>query len=76
MTKAYSVENIKTVQDLAKRLNIEVGMSTSMAVEEAMTYPMFPRARRVVGGMIGVSVGGGEGINVGFVGTTVGANVQ
>ena len=38
MTKAYSVENIKTVQDLAKRLNIEVGMSTSMAVEEAMTY--------------------------------------
>jgi len=38
MTKAYSVENIKTVQDLAKRLNMEVGMSTSMAVEEAMTY--------------------------------------
>jgi len=38
MTKTYSVENIKTVQDLAKRLNIEVGMSTSMAVEEAMTY--------------------------------------
>ena len=38
MTKAFSVENIKTVQDLAKRLNIEVGMSTSMAVEEAMTY--------------------------------------
>ena len=38
MTKAYSVENIKTVQNLAKRLNIEVGMSTSMAVEEAMTY--------------------------------------
>ena len=38
MTKAYSVENIKTVQDLAKRLNIEVGMSTSMVVEEAMTY--------------------------------------
>jgi len=38
MTKAYSVENIKTVQDLAKRLNMEVGMSTSMAVEEAMSY--------------------------------------
>ena len=38
MTKAFSVENIKTVQDLAKRLNIEVGMSTSMAVEEAMPY--------------------------------------
>ena len=38
MTKAFSVENIKTVQDLAKRLNIEVGMSTSMAVVEAMTY--------------------------------------
>ena len=38
MTKAFSVENIKTVQNLAKRLNIEVGMSTSMAVEEAMTY--------------------------------------
>ena len=38
MGKAYSVENIKTVQNLAKRLNMEVGMSTSMAVEEAMTY--------------------------------------
>ena len=38
MTKAYSVENIKTVQNLAKRLNMEVGMSTSMAVEEAMSY--------------------------------------
>ena len=38
MAKGFSVENIKTVQDLAKRLNIEVGMSTSMAVEEAMTY--------------------------------------
>ena len=38
MTKKWSVENIKTVQSLAKKLNIEVGMSTSMAVEEAMTY--------------------------------------
>ena len=26
------------VRGLAKRLNIEVGMSTSMAVEEALTY--------------------------------------
>ena len=26
------------VRDLAKSLNLEVGMSTSMAVEEAMTY--------------------------------------
>ena len=26
------------VKKLAKRLNMEVGMSTSMAVEEAMTY--------------------------------------
>ena len=38
MTKAFNVENVKTVQTLAKRLNIEVGMPTSMAVEEAMTY--------------------------------------
>ena len=38
MTKAFNAENIKTVQNLAKKLNIEVGMSTSMAVEEAMTY--------------------------------------
>lgn len=38
MTKAYSVQNNMTVRDLAKKLNIEVGMSTSMAVEEAMTY--------------------------------------
>ena len=38
MTKAFNAENIKTVQSLAKKLNIEVGMSTSMAVEEAMTY--------------------------------------
>ena len=38
MTKAYSVQNIHTVKILAKKLNIEVGMSTSMAVEEAMTY--------------------------------------
>ena len=38
MTKKWSVENIKKVQDLAKSLKLEVGMSTSMAVEEAMTY--------------------------------------
>ena len=38
MTKAFDVKNNMAVKALAKRLNIEVGMSTSMAVEEAMTY--------------------------------------
>ena len=38
MTKAFSAKNQMIVRDLAKSLNIEVGMSTSMAVEEAMTY--------------------------------------
>ena len=38
MTKSYSVQNMHTVKILAKRLNMEVGMSTSMAIEEAMTY--------------------------------------
>lgn len=38
MTKAFSAKNQMIVRDLAKRLNMEVGMSTSMAVEEAMTY--------------------------------------
>ena len=38
MTKAFSAKNQMIVRDLAKRLNIESGMSTSMAVEEAMTY--------------------------------------
>jgi hypothetical protein len=38
MTKGFSVKNMHTVKILAKRLDIEVGMSTSMAVEEAMTY--------------------------------------
>ena len=38
MTKKWSLENMHTVKDLSKKLNIEVGMSTSMAVEEAMTY--------------------------------------
>ena len=48
MAKGFSVENIKTVQDLAKRLNIEVGMSTSMAVEEAMTYLTMSFHKRIV----------------------------
>ncbi len=30
--------NQRIVRDLSKKLNMEVGMSTSMAVEEAMTY--------------------------------------
>ena len=38
MTKAFSAKNQMIVRDLSKRLNIESGMSTSMAVEEAMTY--------------------------------------
>ena len=38
MTKKWSLENMHKVRDLAKSLNLEVGMSTSMAVEEAMTY--------------------------------------
>ena len=38
MTKAFSANNQMIVRDLSKRLNIESGMSTSMAVEEAMTY--------------------------------------
>lgn len=38
MVKGFSVENIRVVQELSKKLNMEVGMSTSMAVEEAMTY--------------------------------------
>jgi len=38
MTKGFDVKNNMAVKALAKRLNIEVGMSTSMAVEEAMTY--------------------------------------
>ena len=38
MTKAFSAKNQMIVRDLAKKLNMEVGMSTSMAVEEAMTY--------------------------------------
>jgi hypothetical protein len=38
MTKGFDVKNNIAVNKLAKSLNIEVGMSTSMAVEEAMTY--------------------------------------
>ena len=38
MAKAFSAENQMEVRALSKRLNLEVGMSTSMAVEEAMTY--------------------------------------
>lgn len=38
MAKGFDVKNNMKVRALSKRLNIEVGMSTSMAVEEAMTY--------------------------------------
>ena len=38
MTKGFDVKNNIAVSKLAKKLNIESGMSTSMAVEEAMTY--------------------------------------
>ena len=38
MAKAFSAENQMKVRALSKRLNLEVGMPTSMAVEEAMTY--------------------------------------
>ena len=38
MTKKWKLENVRKVRDLAKSLKLEVGMSTSMAVEEAMTY--------------------------------------
>ena len=36
--KKWNIKNSMEVKALAKRLNMEVGMSTSMAVEEAMTY--------------------------------------
>ena len=35
---SFDVKNNMKVRALSKRLNLEVGMSTSMAVEEAMTY--------------------------------------
>jgi hypothetical protein len=37
-TMSFDVKNNMEVRALSKRLNLEVGMSTSMAVEEAMTY--------------------------------------
>ena len=36
--KKWDIKNSMEVKALSKRLNVEVGMSTSMAVEEAMTY--------------------------------------
>ena len=38
MAKGFDVKNNMIVKKLSKYLNIELGMSTSMAVEEAMTY--------------------------------------
>ena len=38
MTKAFDVKNQVIVRDLSKKLNLEVGMSTSIVVEQAMTY--------------------------------------
>ena len=38
MTKAFDVKNQAIVRDLSKKLNLEVGMSTSIVVEQAMTY--------------------------------------
>ena len=38
MAKGFDVKNNMKVRALSKRLNLEVGMPTSMAVEEAMTY--------------------------------------
>ena len=38
MAKAFSAENQMKVRALSKRLNLEVGMPTSMAVEDAMAY--------------------------------------
>ena len=37
-TMSFDVKNNMKVRALSKRLNLEVGMPTSMAVEEAMTY--------------------------------------
>ena len=37
-TMSFDVKNNMKVRALSKRLNIEVGMPTSMAVEEAMAY--------------------------------------
>ena len=38
MGKGFDVKNNLIVRDMSKKLNMEVGMSTCMAVEEAMTY--------------------------------------
>lgn len=38
MTKAFDAKNQVIVRDLSKKLNLEVGMSTSIVVEQAMTY--------------------------------------
>ena len=38
MAKGFDVKNNMKVRALSKRLNLEVGMPTSMAVEEAMAY--------------------------------------
>ena len=35
---SFDVKNNMEVRALSKRLNLQVGMPTSMAVEEAMTY--------------------------------------
>jgi predicted RNase H-related nuclease YkuK (DUF458 family) len=35
---SFDVKNNMKVRALSKRLNLEVGMSTSIAVEQAMTY--------------------------------------
>ena len=37
-TMSFDVKNNMKVRALSKRLNLEVGMPTSMAVEEAMAY--------------------------------------
>jgi len=38
MTKGFDAKNQVIVRDLSKKLNLEVGMSTSIVVEQAMTY--------------------------------------
>jgi len=38
MTEAFDVKNQAIVRDLSKKLNLKVGMSTSIVVEQAMTY--------------------------------------
>ncbi len=38
MTKGFDAKNQAIVRDLSKKLNLEVGMSTSIVVEQAMAY--------------------------------------